>query len=89
MATPKEIAEWMLAEYKKKDELIQHRAATQIKEQFGEDHLYKNKNGNWAIVKPILDAFRALTPEGVVWSRDGQLWRKRRPNDPPGKRMVS
>jgi hypothetical protein len=89
MATSNEIAQWMLREYHQRGErLDQHWAANQIRLTFGEDHLYKNDNGNWAIKKGILDAFRKLTPEGVVWSRSDQQWRKRQHYDPAGKRMV-
>jgi hypothetical protein len=55
---------------------------------FGEEYVYQNENHNWAIRKEILEEFRRLTPDGVVWSRSEQLWRKRREYDPPGKRMV-
>jgi hypothetical protein len=87
MATPKEIAEWMLVEYQKFDRLYQNRIANQIRSHFGQEWVYRNKNGNSAIVKSVLDEFRKLTPKDVVWSRSEQFWRKRREHDPPG-RMV-
>jgi hypothetical protein len=81
-AKEKEIAEWMHEEYKKHDRLVQHTAAALIHAMFGEEHLYRDNKGNWAINQPILDEFRRLTDDGtVVWSRSAQLWRKRRPND--------
>ena len=88
MPTSSEIAQWMLGEFRPKGYLDQHYAASQIRQRFGEEHTYKNANGNWAIKKPILDAFRKLTPDDVVWSRSDQRWRTRRPYDKPGKRMV-
>ena len=90
MATPEEteIAEWMLEEFHRAGRLSQKRAAREVRLQFGEQHLYKNKNRNWAINKPILDEFQRLTPQDTVWSRSRQLWRLRRPTDPADTRMV-
>jgi hypothetical protein len=90
MATPEEtaIAEWMLQEFTVQGRLSQTRAVREIRQHFGEHHLYKNKNRNWALNRPILDEFQRLTPEDTVWSRCRQLWRQRRPTDPPDTRMV-
>lgn len=89
MATEEEtkIAEWMVAKFQENNRLSQAAAAREIRTTYGEQHVYKNKNRNWAINKPILDEFRRLTPEGVVWSRSTQTWRARRLTDPEG-RMV-
>jgi len=87
-ASPVEIAEWMMEEFNKRGRLVQTYAVWQIKKRFGEEHIYKNKNHNWAINQPILEAFRTLTPDNVVWSRSRQLWRTRRDSDPPDARMV-
>jgi hypothetical protein len=38
--TPKEIAEWMVAQVETKDELYQYRAVAQIKRRFGEEFFY-------------------------------------------------
>jgi hypothetical protein len=83
-----EIARWMLLEFKKHQRLSQASAARGIKAAYGETHVYKNKQRNWAINKGILEAFRSLTPEDVVWSRSYQAWRARKPTDPAGTRMV-
>lgn len=87
-ATPETIARWMLATFAEHGILIQARAAFQIRREFGEEFVYRNNNRNWAIRKDILDIFRSLTPDDVVWSRSRQLWRRRRENDPPDIRMV-
>lgn len=90
MATEEEarIAQWMLGQFNARGRLAQSMAARMIRMQFGEQHVYKNKNRNWAINKPILEEFRLLTPVNVVWSRSSQTWRLRRPTDPPDSRMV-
>lgn len=82
------IAEWMLEQYNKHQRLSQSSAARGIRTEFGEQYVYKNKQRNWAINKGILEAFKRLTPEGVVWSRSTQTWRARRASDPQDTRMV-
>ncbi|WP_236209230.1 DUF6953 family protein [Pseudomonas tohonis] len=83
-----EIAEWMLQQFNLLQRLSQSTAARNIRVHFGERHVYRNKQRNWAINKGILEAFKELTPEGVVWSRSTQTWRARRPTDPQDSRMV-
>jgi hypothetical protein len=89
-ATPEEtaIAEWMRDEFTREGRLSQKRAVTEIRQQFGVQHLYRNKSRNWAINKPILDEFQRLTPDDTVWSLSRKLWRLRRPADPLDSRMV-
>lgn len=82
------VAQWMLEQYNKHQRLVQSIAARTIRAEFGEAHVYKNKQHNWGINKGVLEAFKTLTPEGVVWSRSNQAWRARRPSDPTGTRMV-
>ncbi|EGT3627489.1 hypothetical protein FAP94_14025 [Morganella morganii] len=82
------IAEWMLDEFTKHQRLSQSTAARGIRLNYGDEHVYKNKQRNWGINKGILEAFKKLTPEGVVWSRSSQTWRARRSTDPVGTRMV-
>ncbi len=86
--SPADIAQWMLKEFEQSERLVQCLAAYQIRDMFGEEYVYQNENHNWAIKKEILEEFRNLTRDSVVWSRSEQLWRKRREYDPPGKRMV-
>ena len=83
------IAQWMFDEFQRDGRLSQSRAVTEIRRNHGDGHLYKNKNGNWAINKTILEEFKKLGPEDRVWSRGDQIWRRRMPKDPPGTRMVS
>lgn len=86
--SPERIAQWMLHEFNKQGRLIQNTAARRIRASFGDTYVYRNKNHNWAIQQPILDEFRRITGNAVVWSRSTQLWRLRRPTDPAGTRMV-
>lgn len=84
----KAVARWMLDQYRRNNRLVQSSAARGIRMTFGEHHVYKNRQRNWGINKGILEEFRKLTPDDVVWSRSSQTWRQRRESDPPDKRMV-
>lgn len=86
--TAAEVAQWMLEEYSNFKRLVQRRAASRIRSLFGEEFVYRNKQRNWGINPDVLEEFRQLTPEDVVWSRSRQLWRQRRESDPEGTRMV-
>lgn len=86
--TEKEVARWMLEQYERHKRLVQSSAAYGIRKAFGEEHVYKNRQRNWGINKGVLEEFRKLTPNNVVWSRSSQTWRERREADPPDSRMV-
>ena len=88
MVTAREIADRILTQLPETALLYQERVARNIRQQFGEEFTYRNHNGNWGIRKDVLEEFRKLTPTDVVWSRSEQAWRRRRPNDPEGRRMV-
>jgi hypothetical protein len=54
---------------------------------FGKEFLHENENGNWAINKDVLAAFRKLTGDSVVWDRSYREWRKRLSSDKPGRKQ--
>jgi hypothetical protein len=81
-----QIAAWMVSQLGP-SWLRQQSVARMIRTQWGDEYVYKNKNRHWAINPDILEEFRKLTEEQVVWSRSKQAWRKRRDGDGPG-RMV-
>ena len=87
MPTPSEVAEWMLAELRRDTVLLQSDAAYTISQEFGEEFVYINENGNLAIAKPVLTAFQNLTREIAVWERGTRTWRMREPYDEPGRRQ--
>ena len=87
--TPKDVAEFMVAEmgtdfyyY-----LDQKSAVHRIRERFGDEFIYVNRNGNAAIDKRVLDEFNLLTKDRVVWERKRRWWRRREPYDPPGREV--
>jgi hypothetical protein len=85
--TPDVIAEWMHSRLQQEDRLYQRRTAHEIAKTFGDEFTYVNKNRNLAIDRRILDAFRQISGETVVWSRRGYYWRKRVPDDSSNRRQ--
>lgn len=78
----------MLAQIEETDALYQDVAASKIAEQFGEPFVYTNEsNGNLAISKDLLAAFRKLTGDRVVWDRTSLCWRFRNEHDAPGRQQ--
>lgn len=69
-------------------ELWQMDAAEHIEKNFDEGLTYENDNGNVAISRKVLDAFRAISDGTVVWERGTKSWRLRTQFDPEGKRQV-
>ncbi len=85
MATSQGVAEWMASELSRVKFLEQEVAVINIQRKFGKDHVYFNENGNLAIAKPVLAAFRKLTSGTVVWDRSDRLWRLRSRGDAPSR----
>src|SRR5260370_37399962 len=90
MPTPKEVAEWMIAQIDACDEFYQQAAAKKIAKLFGSEFVYRDEGGNLAIARRVLKQFRKLTPESVVWvTHHGggfcpdAFWRKRERYDAP------
>jgi hypothetical protein len=85
--TPESVARWMLSQIERDGELYQEVAASEIFDQFGDEFTYENDNGNLAIAKPVLAAFRNVTGDAVVWERGERKWRKREALDDPGRQQ--
>jgi hypothetical protein len=86
-ATPQDAAQWMAGELERRGYLEQAYAVAEIERKFGGDFVYQNDNGNPAIDKRIIRAFRKLTEETVIWDRWDFAWRKRRPGDAPSRKQ--
>lgn len=83
--TPTEVAEWMVAELAIRPTLYQSRVAAHVFRQ-NPELVYRNKNGNKALAKSVLEAFRNLTPgDEIAWSRSSQMWRHRKAHDKSGR----
>jgi hypothetical protein len=84
--TSLDVARWILGELEREGFLYQDVLVHQIAERFGQEFTYDNKNGNLAIDRRVLNAFRDLTSGSVVWESGQRMWRERQDNDEPGKR---
>ncbi len=82
----KTIARWMLDQLRARGVLYQSAVVTYVRKNYGGKYMTHGRPTHQGIQKEILTEFRKLTPDDVVWSRTGLLWRKRRAGDPPGKR---
>jgi hypothetical protein len=87
-ATPREVAEWMLADLDSHDGLYQDSAVGDIMHRFGEEFAWYNENGNPAIDKRVLAEFAELTGDSVVWVRSHRLWRHREPGDEASRQQA-
>ena len=87
LVTAEDAAKWMLEQLERKRCLYQEAAASEIAKQFGDHFTYTNDNGNRAIHKDVLNAFRKLTKDSVVWNREDRFWRKREQGDAPGRQQ--
>jgi hypothetical protein len=85
--TPEQVAAWMLDELERDNYLHQETVVHKIASQFGEPFTYRNESGNRAIRKDVLNAFRKLTGESVIWARGTRMWRKRRQHDRSGRQQ--
>lgn len=83
--SPEDVALWMADEVAREGCLYQDHAASEIEDRFGEEHVNDKDNGNLAISKAVLKAFRALTEEEVVWELSARYWRSREPDDDAGR----
>lgn len=79
------VAQWMVDQIERDGSLYQEEAVDAIAEKFGEAFTYLNDAGNPAIARTVLAAFRRLTEQTVVWERSERCWRKREPDDGPGR----
>ncbi len=73
------VARWMLEQVQNEGlGLYQEDAAWNIKNKFGPAFVYDNENGNLAIDKKVLAAFKKISGNDVVWEKGEKCWRKRK-----------
>lgn len=83
-----EIAQWMFDELKRQQCLYQQEVVYDIESKFGQEFTYTNENGNLAINRNVLKAFRKITSNTVVWERSERMWRMRQSYDLLDRRSV-
>ena len=87
-ATAKDVAAWMVTQISPSGTLYQQSIAAKIRNIFGEDFVYRNKQRNWGLSPAVLKEFNKLTTtdeNDLVWVRSSQYWRRRKPHDKPGR----
>jgi hypothetical protein len=92
MTTPKEVAEWMLAQLDGDNELLQVDAVTEIERLFGPEFVQVGATGEVGIHPRVLYQFRKLSEDEVVWvTKHGMgygpedYWRRRCDGDSSGR----
>lgn len=70
------IAKWMAEQVEKHTSLYPETTVWEIAKRFGGRFTYMNQNGNLAIRKDVLFAFKKLTEDSVLWERENRCWRK-------------
>ena len=90
MATPKEVAEWMVEQLEAHGELQQADAVAGIEERFGSEFVYVADCGLPSIDRRVLYQFNKLTGDDVVWQTYHRnwyegYWRYREPGDSQGR----
>ena len=86
--TVKDVAVWMLEKINLQKELYQEDVVYEIERKFGKEFVYENESGNLAISRKVLNEFKKLTFETVIWERGERFWRMRVNGDPVGKRLA-
>jgi hypothetical protein len=76
MTTANDVAAFMLEELKRVRFLYQEHIVHDVRTKFGDEFVYLNENGNYAIDKKVLAAFRKIAPD-IVWERGERMWRER------------
>ena len=79
------VAAWMLAQIEREACIYQDEVVDYLIKAKREDLLIENADGNQAVGKAVLAAFRKLTETTVVWVKPDRYWRLRVPEDELGR----
>jgi len=83
----RDVAQWILGLLDSRREITQVNVVSWVRQKFGTDFIYTNKNGVQALSKKVLREFRKLSGDNVVWENGAKQWRRRTPSDRPGRRQ--
>ena len=78
-------ANWMLSEIERSGCLYQDDVVDHLVKAEQEDLLRENTDGNLVLGKALLEEFRKLTDQAVVWVKPDFYWRYRVAEDEPGR----
>ncbi|WP_369915167.1 hypothetical protein AB8810_00285 [Xanthomonas sp. NCPPB 3005] len=77
--------DWMLERIDKEGCLYQDDVVDYLVTSKKEDLLRENADGNLVLGRAILKGFRKATENDVVWVKPDFYWRRRVPEDEPGR----
>ena len=80
-----EAAQWMLQRLKEDGCLYQDDAVDFLVKSKEMSLIRENSNGNEVLATSLLNEFRKLTPDNVVWVKPDRYWRYRVTEDEPGR----
>lgn len=81
----KSVSDWMLAQIEKDGCIYQDDVVDHIVRDKAEELLRENSDGNLVLGTTVLNAFKKLTPDSVVWVGPDRYWRWRVAEDEPGR----
>lgn len=83
--TPQEVSNWMHSKIVAEGCLYQDDVVDFLVMTKTDELLKENSEGNLVLGTKVLEAFRSLTSENVVWVRPDFYWRIRVPEDEEGR----
>jgi hypothetical protein len=81
----KGVADWMLSRLTADGCLYQDDVVDYLVAAKADELLRENADGNLVVATSVLNAFKKLTPDNVVWVRPDFYWRFRVPEDEEGR----
>ncbi|HEB4943506.1 DUF6953 family protein [Klebsiella michiganensis] len=79
------IIDWMVSTTRANGVLYQSQVVEFLINNFGDEFIKTNDNGNYAISSAVLARFRKASKDDVVWDREELAWRLRNESDLPGR----
>lgn len=82
---PSDIAQWMQSRLEKEGCLYQDDVVDMLVKSDFEEHLRENVDGNQVLTRQVLDQFKKLNADTVVWVQPDKYWRFRVKEDEPSR----
>ncbi|MGM8463379.1 DUF6953 family protein, partial [Enterobacter cloacae] len=79
------IVGWMVDTTRSKGVLYQSEVVEFLINDFGDEFIKTNDNGNYSISGTVLAHFRKASKDEIVWDREELAWRLRNESDLPGR----
>jgi hypothetical protein len=80
-----DVAQWMLGQLQRDGCVYQEDVVDHALKLRSESLLRENSDGNLVVGRAILDSFRRITENTVVWVKPDRYWRWRVSEDEPGR----